>query len=176
MLPLCLFCILAGVALIKAVEAHQNALGYQPPAEILATNVNGIATLISTTLTTGQLAYMPPAILIKCNNAGVASDCAFASGIFTTVTANSYLTPIGAPVASATTITPTGEIFHITGTNTIATITLPSGYSSTVGGCLTVIADAAWATNTAGNIADVVNASPNTEYRACYDGSKFYIK
>ena len=57
---------------------------------------------------------------------------------------------VGANVASATTITPTASIFHVTGTTTIATINLPvAGFS----GQIVIIPDGVFATNTAGNIA-----------------------
>lgn len=56
----------------------------------------------------------------------------------------------GANVASATTITPTGELFHVTGTTAIATINVPY---STFNGSITIIPDAVFAWNTAGNIA-----------------------
>lgn len=60
-----------------------------------------------------------------------------------------------AAVASATTITPTGTKFHVTGTNAIATINLPwPGFA----GQLALIPDAAFTTTAAGNIAKASTA------------------
>ena len=58
---------------------------------------------------------------------------------------------VAAPVAAATTITPTGQYFHITGTTATATINLPS--TDFLEGTIFVIADAVWTWTTAGNIA-----------------------
>lgn len=99
------------------------------------------------------------------------------SWVFSNAIRASFLAQvIGTPIASASTIAPTNGIFHVTGTATISTITPPAPMSSTVGGCLTLIADAAWATLTGGNIAAVMTAVANTPYQACYDGSLWYIK
>lgn len=83
---------------------------------------------------------------------------------------------VGTSVASATTIAPTNGIQHVSGTTAIVTITPPGGMSSTVGGCIILIADGAWTTTTAGNIQAVMTAVPNTQYNACYDGAKWFIK
>ena len=93
-----------------------------------------------------------------------------------TVRANMYQEGIGANIASATTIAPVNGIQHVTGTTAIATITTPTGMSATKGGCLTLIADGAWTTTTAGNIFATMVAVAGTPYFACYDGSKWYIK
>lgn len=82
---------------------------------------------------------------------------------------------IGTAVASATTIALTNQIQHVTGTTPIATITAPNGYSSTVGGCITLVADGAWTTTTAGNIKQAIIAVPGVNYTGCYDGSKWYF-
>lgn len=61
------------------------------------------------------------------------------------VTANSGLQNryqgVYAPVTAAGTITPTGPIFHITGTTATSVINLPTNF---VEGSITVIADAIW--------------------------------
>lgn len=79
-------------------------------------------------------------------------------------------------VASASTVTPTSEMVTISGTGSIDTITLPANFSSSVGGCLDILATGAWSTTTAGNIQAVVVAVANTSYRACYFGTKWFIK
>ena len=83
---------------------------------------------------------------------------------------------IGTAMASAATIAPVAGITHITGTTAIATITPPAGMSSTVGGCVTFIADGAWSTATGGNITTVLTAVAGTLYQACYDGATWYLK
>lgn len=83
-------------------------------------------------------------------------------------------------VASAGTIAPTSNFVVITGAAAIATITPPLGFSTSVGGCLDVLATGAWTTTTAGNVFATMTAVANTPYRACYftvaGVSKWYIK
>jgi hypothetical protein len=57
---------------------------------------------------------------------------------------------VTAAVASASSITPSGPLFHVTGTTSTTTITLPTGFA---GGEITVIADGVWPWATGGNIA-----------------------
>jgi len=77
----------------------------------------------------------------------------------------------GAAVASATTITPTGMIFHVTGTTAIATINLPfTGFTGTI----TIIPDGAFTTTTAGNIALASTAVVSKALTMTYDGTKWY--
>ncbi len=78
---------------------------------------------------------------------------------------------VGAAVASAATITPTGMIFHVTGTTAITTINLPyAGFT----GSITIIPDAAFTTGTAGNIAVTTNAAISKAITFTYDGTKWY--
>lgn len=68
---------------------------------------------------------------------------------------NSNFVPISAAVASATTITPTGRRFHVTGTTATATINLPPTLNpggTFLEGDITVIADGVWTWTAAGNI------------------------
>ncbi len=81
----------------------------------------------------------------------------------------------GDPVASASTITPTGQMFHVTGTTTINTINLPAtGWH----GKITIIPDGVFSTGTSGNIANAVTSTLNTPLDAVYDDAKgkWYIK
>jgi hypothetical protein len=84
-------------------------------------------------------------------------------------------TSVGAAVASASSITPTGGIFHVTGTTTIATIAIGQ-YTASIGGCITIIADGAWTLATSGNISTALTAVAGTPYQGCYDGTKWYVK
>lgn len=74
------------------------------------------------------------------------------------------------PVASATTITAPGEVFHVTGTTTIETINLPTNF---VEGRITIIFDGVAAWTTGGNIA--VAGTPTSAGSAVdfyYDAAK----
>ena len=77
----------------------------------------------------------------------------------------------GANVASATTITPTAMIFHVTGTTTIATLNVP--YASWTGQ-LFLIPDGLWSTTTGGNIALGSTAVVNKVLVMTYDGTFWY--
>jgi len=56
-------------------------------------------------------------------------------------------------VASASAITPSGPLFHVTGTAAISTINLPVGFDPKGGGSFTIIADGVFSWGTGGNIA-----------------------
>jgi hypothetical protein len=82
---------------------------------------------------------------------------------------------VGVPVASSTTITPTGPIFHVTGTSTITTIVPPfTGFI----GKLTIIADGAFVLNTGGTagsaIGTAVTAVASQAMDLVFDGSTWY--
>lgn len=78
-------------------------------------------------------------------------------------------------VASNTTIAPTSPMVIISGTTAIATVTLPSGFTS---GCFDSLATGAWTTTTAGNIFAVMTATANTPYRWCFftTSNKWFVK
>ncbi len=81
----------------------------------------------------------------------------------------------GDNVASASTITPTGQMFHVTGTTTINTINLPvTGWHAKV----TIIPDGIFSTGTSGNIANAVTSTVNSPLDCIYDDAKgkWYIK
>lgn len=63
--------------------------------------------------------------------------------------------PIGAAVASGTTITATGSLFHVTGTTPIATMNAAAGFLS---GQVCIVADGAYTTTVAGNFATALLA------------------
>ena len=86
----------------------------------------------------------------------------------------SRFSPVSAPVASATTITPSGPVFHVTGTTATATINLPPNF---VEGEITVIADGVWTWTAAGNIAvagTVTTAGSSVTFRYDANTSKWY--
>lgn len=83
------------------------------------------------------------------------------------------LQTVGANVASATTIAPTGSIFHVTGTTAIVTITPPyTGFK----GSITIIPDGLFTMTNAGNIAIAVTAvvSKALVMTFDYNTSKWY--
>lgn len=79
--------------------------------------------------------------------------------------------PVGGAVASAATITPTGPVFHVTGTAAISTINLPY---ATFTGSITLIPDGLWTTGTGGNIALGSSAVVSRVMTMTYDGTKWY--
>jgi hypothetical protein len=80
-----------------------------------------------------------------------------------------------ATVATATTIAPTVSHVNLTGTTAIATITTPTGLSSTVGACLTFYPASTVATTTAGNIEAVYSLVGGKAYQGCWNGTKWWF-
>lgn len=110
-----------------------------------------------------------------------AAGSAFIFGVPVTLSAGNVLItgsylgqPVGGAVASAATITPTGPIFHLTGSTGVNTINLPYvGFT----GRITIICDAAVVFGTSGNIAVGATVSTaGTVVDFIYDGSKWYPK
>ena len=80
--------------------------------------------------------------------------------------------PVGAPVASGGTITPTGHIFHVTGTADIWVINLPVFWWT---GSITLIPDDVFTTNTgSGVIAKSSTAIVGQPLVMTWDGAKWY--
>lgn len=83
-------------------------------------------------------------------------------------------TKVGADVASASTIAPTGQSFRLTGTTTVNTISLPwTGYEGT----LQIIPTGLATFGTSGNIVAAMAAVPNVPITATYIAavSKWYL-
>ena len=80
-----------------------------------------------------------------------------------------YVRTIGVPVASATSITITGDIFHVTGALTINTIT--GGQS---GQEIVLIPDSAFTLGTSGNIAIASTAIVGRAMALYFYGTKWY--
>jgi hypothetical protein len=84
---------------------------------------------------------------------------------------------VGVNIGSATSITPVAPIHHVTGTTTIQTINVPTSFGQTGnGGCIVLIPDGLWSTNTSGNIAIATTAIVSRQVTVCYDNgtSKWY--
>jgi hypothetical protein len=78
----------------------------------------------------------------------------------------------GAILASGTTITPTNQIHHVSGTSTITTITTPA--TVITGESLFLVADGLWAISTAGNVAASVNPAVGQAIHLIWSGTKWY--
>lgn len=76
---------------------------------------------------------------------------------------------VGSPVASASSITPTGQIFHVTGSITINTIV-----GGVAGQSITLLPDAVFSLGTAGNIAVASTSVVGKALRLIFDGSLWY--
>lgn len=80
---------------------------------------------------------------------------------------------VGSTVASATSITPTGTYFVVSGTTAIATIAVPAGWGP--GMCLAIQPSGVFATTTADNIGLVSSASVvGRILTMCWSGAKWY--
>jgi len=75
---------------------------------------------------------------------------------------------ISATVASGTTITASGTMFHVSGTTTIQTINPPPNF---FGGCITLIPDSTPTLGTSGNIKLGSTAVAYKALRECYDAN-----
>lgn len=86
-----------------------------------------------------------------------------------------YNSSVGASVASASTITATGAIFHVTGTTTISGINTNQAQIQ-LGTCITLIPDGLWSTTTGGNIAIASTAVVSKALTECWDpgASRWY--
>lgn len=73
-------------------------------------------------------------------------------------------------IASATTIAPTAYVTFISGTTSIANITVPQALQAT-GGQIVLISTGSWATTTAGNISLVVTATVGEALIFTYDAT-----
>jgi len=79
---------------------------------------------------------------------------------------------VAAAIASATTIAPTVEVFHVSGTTAIATITVPANMQA--GQCLYLIPSGIFTTTTAGNIGLASTAVVGKTLIECWDGASFF--
>lgn len=78
---------------------------------------------------------------------------------------------VGSTVASATSITPTGTYFVVSGTTAIATIVVPAGFRP--GMSISINPSGTWATTTAGNIAIIATGVVNRVMIMTWSGSKW---
>lgn len=89
----------------------------------------------------------------------------------TSYTRSLFAVGVGAVLASGTTIAPTNNVHHVSGTSTVSSITIPAGF---IGGCITLIPDGVWTTTTGGNIAVASVAIVGKVLQECLDGTSWY--
>jgi hypothetical protein len=87
------------------------------------------------------------------------------------VTASFFNGNASSVISSNTTIAPTGNLHHISGTTAIATITVPAGCTPTCQ--ITLVPDGLWTTTTAGNISLASTAVVNKALIMTWDGTKW---
>lgn len=88
----------------------------------------------------------------------------------TAVLSGLLIQPIGAAIASNSTISPVAPVVHVTGTTTITTIVAPTGCSTAGQACtVTLIPDGLWGTTTGGNIAVASTAVVGKQLMMIYD-------
>ena len=157
-----------------------QTVGFQGSRGGTDTNVAGVNASIVGSLGTGTATSGQ--VIISAGTpkmTGPAQHTAAAIGTFANIGKANVAGPafsvgaVGAVVSSATTITPTGGTFHVTGVTPIATINLPFvGFV----GPLTIIPDGVFATTLAGNIAIVSTAVVGRALIFHYDSgtSKWY--
>lgn len=88
-------------------------------------------------------------------------------------TSSPGVTTVGTSVASATSITPTAQVFPVSGTTAIATIVVPAGFKP--GMSITILPSGIWATTTAGNIAVITSATVvSRALIMVWNGTKWY--
>lgn len=98
------------------------------------------------------------------------------TGYFSSLVVDWVPGKVGSNVASASTITPSGQIFHVTGTAAIDNISVPQSGNFT--GSITIIPDGAFTTTTAGSgnskIAKATTAVVGQALTMTTDGSMWY--
>lgn len=123
----------------------RTALPYVPILYVAPTGVNNGKT--------GGLFDCMGGVLVETNNAASAS--------------------LGTTVTSATSITPTGTYFIVSGTTSVVTIVVPAGWAA--GKCLAIQPSGIFATTTAGNIGLISSATVvGRVLFMCWDGSKWW--
>lgn len=144
----------AGAAMTGA-ESHNEMLGS------LATTGTGVSNSAQIGVGTNSTSHT-----MQFNSWNFLNDSG--GGTFSSLSNTLMQNESSATVASATTIAPVTPFVILTGTTAIATITLPSGFTS---GCFDAYNTSTNATTTAGNIAAVYTLTAATQYRVCYVSS-----
>ncbi len=149
--------------------AHVNgATVWVAPDRAIARGAIPSGSCTRTNLPFVPIVYVAPTV-INGGVTGATFDCLGGQIVRT----NAPATYGGSTVSSATSITPTGTFFAVSGTTSVATIVVPAGWSS--GNCLAIEPTGIFATTTAGNIGLITSATVVGRILfMCYDGTKWW--
>lgn len=151
-----------------AVPHVNGATVWVVPDKALARGAIPSGSCTRTNLPYVPIVYIAPSALNSATNGGT-FDCMGGQIVRT----NAPATFKGADVSSATSITPTGTYFVVSGTTSVATIVVPAGWSA--GNCLEIQPTGIFATTTAGNIGLISSATVVGRILfMCWDGSKWW--
>lgn len=149
--------------------AHANgATVWVAPDKAIARGAIPSGSCTRTNMPYVPIVYVAPSV-INSGLTGATFDCLGGQLVRT----NAPATYAGSTVASATSITPTGTFFPVSGTTAIATIVVPAGWSA--GNCLAIEPTGIFATTTADNIGLISSASVVGRILfMCWDGTKWW--
>lgn len=136
-----------GLAGTKATPHISGAMVLVGPPQAFAASEPQGACFVSGAKTWTEFAY--PNLLVNVQS-GEEWLCSTVTGTWVAGFQNVNEPSPTTAVASAASITPSGPLFHVTGTAAIANIVLPLGFSH---GSITIIADGVFSWTNAGNIA-----------------------
>jgi len=149
--------------------AHvSGATVWVAPDKALARGAIPSGSCTRTSLPYVPIVYVAPTV-INGGITGATFDCLGGQIVRT----NAPSTYMGSTVASATSITPTGTFFIMSGTvNPVTTIVVPAGWAP--GNCLHIEPSGLWTTTTAANIGLGTTAVVGKILDECWDGSKWW--
>jgi hypothetical protein len=149
--------------------AHvSGAVVWVAPDKAIARGAIPSGSCTRTNLPYVPIVYVAPTV-INGGVTGATFDCMGGQIVRT----NAPSTFKGADVSSATSITPTGTFFVVSGTTAVATIVVPAGWSA--GNCLAIEPTGIFATTTAGNIGLITSGTVVGRILfMCWDGSKWW--
>jgi hypothetical protein len=152
----------------SAIQSALNAMnteqyGAMALTTVTVANIAALDALPSYYLVTGKIANV-----VDSDGLGTPNVYSWSGSAWVAVP---YVKTVGALVHSATSITPTGDVFHVDGTTTIQTIT-----GGVNGQQIVLIPDAVWHTGTSGNVAVASTAVVGVALTLTYIGadSKWY--
>lgn len=148
--------------------AHANGtVVWVAPDKALARGAIPSGSCTRTNLPYVPIVYVAPTV-INGGITGATFDCLGGQIVRT----NAPATYKGSDVASATSITPTGTFFVMSGTtNPVNTIVVPAGWAP--GNCLAIEPSGLWTSGTGGNIQLGTTAVVGKILFECWDGSKW---
>jgi hypothetical protein len=149
--------------------AHANgAVVWIAPDKAIARGAIPSGSCTRTNMPYVPIVYVAPSV-INGGVTGATFDCLGGQLVRT----NAPSTAAGGTVSSATSITPTGTYFPVSGTTAIATIVVPAGWSA--GNCLAIEPTGIFATTTAANIGLITSSTVVGRILfMCWDGTKWW--